>query len=717
MRLILSVMVLALASNAAQAMSGPRMVFTLPDWSVANIPPDPGPGPLPVLSPNGATCTVATLCESGNCVEGVCCNTPCNGTCVSCLASKKGGQTGTCGNIPSGQDPDNECAEQKAQTCGTTGVCDGAGGCAYHPNGTRCVDDGNPCTDDLCNNRNCAHPNRNNGVSCNDDGDSCTEDICQNGSCNHPKKADQSPCAADQFECTSDVCLGGKCEHPIKSDRCLIDNRCYRKGDVPGSVGCKFCLPESSQTQLSNRANGASCDDGKFCTSSDKCQDGVCAGGEPLSCGVSGNPCIEGFCDETARKCSTRPARKGQSCGAAACDGTVAVGEKVCNSIGECVESSRQECAPFQCAAAVCSRNCQTDNQCSSGTVCVRGTCRPPNRAPVANAGIDFDAPEQTDIKFDGRGSFDPDGDRLTFSWKQISGPAAVVSGLNSPTPEIRTPSVNASVALVLELTVSDGELTSAPARVRVLVLDTINDPPVAVIKGPGHAPPGGVVTLDGVESSDPNGDPLTYKWSVVSGTAFNEGSFDGPFLDLAFPESEKENNVVVQLIVNDGKADSFPASHVVVISESPPDAGAGDGPASDASPGTAADAAEPDAGTPDLDSPPAANRGCEEACGKHVACEAPLNCAELCANAGEAVNPGPLAECFSSSADCPGALKCAGKQTASPAPDAGVPLTTAPGGSGCGCAISAPAPSRRTPWVLAAALLALALRRRIRMR
>ncbi len=64
----------------------------------------------------GALCSNAQECLSGNCVDGVCCNTACNSVCQRCNIA---GSVGTCTSIPAGTDPDNEC----------TGNCNGAGGC------------------------------------------------------------------------------------------------------------------------------------------------------------------------------------------------------------------------------------------------------------------------------------------------------------------------------------------------------------------------------------------------------------------------------------------------------------------------------------------------------------------------------------------------------------------------------------------------------------
>lgn len=67
---------------------------------------------------NGVACGVSSECASNFCVDGVCCNAACSGTCQACNIA---GSVGTCSNIPSGTDPGNECS-------GTLN-CNGAGAC------------------------------------------------------------------------------------------------------------------------------------------------------------------------------------------------------------------------------------------------------------------------------------------------------------------------------------------------------------------------------------------------------------------------------------------------------------------------------------------------------------------------------------------------------------------------------------------------------------
>ncbi|AUX20000.1 hypothetical protein SOCEGT47_004570 [Sorangium cellulosum] len=93
---------------------------------------------------NGQECTAPEDCGSGNCVDGVCCDTACDGTCMACNVAES---AGTCSPIAlGGEDADN---------CEATQVCDGEGACKLKPR-EACTDDAecasNNCLDtgDVC---------------------------------------------------------------------------------------------------------------------------------------------------------------------------------------------------------------------------------------------------------------------------------------------------------------------------------------------------------------------------------------------------------------------------------------------------------------------------------------------------------------------------------------------------------------------------------------
>jgi hypothetical protein len=94
------------------------------------------------IRPLGATCSASlggADCVSGRCVDGVCCENACNGTCMACAQVKTGQANGRCAPVRNGTDPDNECSREDPSTCGRDGQCDGAGACRKYPDGTQCA--------------------------------------------------------------------------------------------------------------------------------------------------------------------------------------------------------------------------------------------------------------------------------------------------------------------------------------------------------------------------------------------------------------------------------------------------------------------------------------------------------------------------------------------------------------------------------------------------
>ena len=89
---------------------------------------------LPLGDPCG---TNNDACASKVCVDGVCCESSCTGTCQSCALS---GSKGTCKPIPDTQDPDKEC--QGADPVHCAGTCNGLGACNLSvKNGVSCAPD------------------------------------------------------------------------------------------------------------------------------------------------------------------------------------------------------------------------------------------------------------------------------------------------------------------------------------------------------------------------------------------------------------------------------------------------------------------------------------------------------------------------------------------------------------------------------------------------
>lgn len=94
------------------------------------------------------------------------------------------------------------------------------------------------------------------------------------------------------------------------------------------------------------------------------------------------------------------------------------------------------------------------------------------NQRPVAVAGADQTVDEGAAVVLSGAGSSDPDGNSVSFTWTQVSGPGVELSGANTEAPSFTAPTVSQNTELVFSLVVSDGVAQSQPALVKISVLD-----------------------------------------------------------------------------------------------------------------------------------------------------------------------------------------------------------------------------------------------------
>ncbi len=117
------------------------------------------------------------------------------------------------------------------------------------------------------------------------------------------------------------------------------------------------------------------------------------------------------------------------------------------------------------------------DSQYGYGLVDAFEAAPPPvgNRVPVANAGPDQSVKTGSTVQLNGTGSYDPDGDTITYSWTFISTPLGSNATLSSATTATPTFGADVDGTYEVELTVSDGEL-SAFDRV-VITAATVTEP------------------------------------------------------------------------------------------------------------------------------------------------------------------------------------------------------------------------------------------------
>lgn len=108
------------------------------------------------------------------------------------------------------------------------------------------------------------------------------------------------------------------------------------------------------------------------------------------------------------------------------------------------------------------------DNDWGAGQL-VLGAAPGQNRPPIANAGPDTTVTVGSVVQLDGSRSSDPDGDRLSYSWRFLSLPTGSQAALSDPSLVNPTFVADLLGEYLLELTVDDGKGGRASDQVKIL--------------------------------------------------------------------------------------------------------------------------------------------------------------------------------------------------------------------------------------------------------
>jgi hypothetical protein len=181
------------------------------------------------------------------------------------------------------------------------------------------------------------------------------------------------------------------------------------------------------------------------------------------------------------------------------------------------------------------------------------------NKAPVANAGVDQSVNELATVDLDGSASSDPDGNPLTFKWTAPVG--ITLSSTTVAKPTFTAPEVTVNTSYTFTLVVNDGQSDSPADEVVITVLQ-VNKVPTADAGTDQSVNEDATVSLDGSASSDPDGNPLTFKWTAPAGITLSSTTAAKP--TFTAPEVTEITSYTFTLVVNNGTVDS-PADMVVI--------------------------------------------------------------------------------------------------------------------------------------------------------
>jgi hypothetical protein len=310
---------------------------------------------------DGQLCKSGSECKSNHCVDGVCCDSACQGGCRGCALP---GAIGKCTMAPAGSgDPRATCQDAGAGSCGTNGKCDGAGSCQLYARGTTCA----PET--------CASNVYTPAAACDGGGRCVTPDAlpCSPYSCNGSKCF--NACAADAQCVAPNRCAASSCGLAGRGAACSSNAECKSNICAQGyccdkscSGACQSCGLPGTLGTCTNVATG-SADPARLCKDQGA-----------TSCGTNGK-CQAGACQKYA---------SGTACGAATCPaGSVTfTGTPTCDGAGSCVRPAASSCFPYVCGSAACKAACTSDADCDLPAVCTNGACglKAPGRTCASGA-------------------------------------------------------------------------------------------------------------------------------------------------------------------------------------------------------------------------------------------------------------------------------------------------------------------------------------------
>jgi hypothetical protein len=286
-------------------------------------------------------------CATGNCVDGVCCDSSCSGSCEVCSKALGAPADGTCSTAPQGYAGTPTCAPYSCS--GTSGSC---------PSG------------------------------CGGANDCAAGAFCSNGQCQGTETPGQA--CGSNGACASGFCVDGVCCSSACTGEC---EAC----DVEASVGT--CTPVAGSPHGTARS---ACPVG---SATSPCSAAQCDGNTRTSCtGFVGSSvtCVQASCSSGMATLPAAcdglgncPAPVTKQCAPYVCDGTsckdqcasdtdCAAGQRCDTALGKCVagvtcdgdhtitgaDGQTTDCSPYSCNAAGCQTSCHSLLDCISPAVC-----------------------------------------------------------------------------------------------------------------------------------------------------------------------------------------------------------------------------------------------------------------------------------------------------------------------------------------------------------
>lgn len=163
----------------------------------------------------------------------------------------------------------------------------------------------------------------------------------------------------------------------------------------------------------------------------------------------------------------------------------------------------------------------------------------------------------------------DADGDALRYTWTQVptAAPSINLTQADQPVAHALLPAVTQAVIFAFQVAVDDGQTTTVASVEVRLEPSGFNQAPLAhAVADPTEVIGTAEIQLSAAGSSDPDGDPLSYRWQQRSPlepqALFSDPDAAAPWVSL--PEPSSDLTFVFEVAVSDGELSSLAQASVI---------------------------------------------------------------------------------------------------------------------------------------------------------